>query len=208
VLAWTVVAGLAVPCVLTTVPYVDTLQFYLAGLYIMWIFAAAALVAFARRHPGWGRVAIAAALALSFPASGHYLAWKWTERERPPRMAMTRSELAIARYLQNYDPETTVVLHDRPLTPSLTAIVAARRIVLGWDVRYSAVGGEPRLRDVNRFYSSADGDPGAALDILERYGVTHVVVRPEEDMVHPAVLQQLKLILDLPGAELYEVTRR
>ena len=78
---------------------------------------------------------------------------------RQPRAGLTRAEVAIAEQFRTSDPETTVVLHDRPLSPSLTAIVSERRIVLGWDVRYSAVGGEERLQDVNRFYNSAAGDP-------------------------------------------------
>ncbi len=80
-LAWVVVAGIAVPFVLTTQPYVDTLQFYLAGLYVMWIFAAAALGAVAEKRPAAGALAIAAAMALAFPSSGHYLARKWSDRE-------------------------------------------------------------------------------------------------------------------------------
>jgi hypothetical protein len=204
-LAWTVVSGIAVPCILTTDPYVDTLQFYLAGLYVMWIFAAAALVGFAGKNPPLGAVAVAAAIVASFPSSGHYLARKWTDRERPPRVSLTRGELAIAEFLRNSDPERTVVLHDRPLTPSLTTIVAARRIVLGWDVRYSAVGGEERLRDVNRFYSSADRDPQVALDVLRKYQVTHVIVRTPDDRVNPLALSRLKLVLEQPGVALYEV---
>jgi hypothetical protein len=204
-LAWGAVAGVAVPFVLTTNPYVDTLQFYLAGLYLMWIFAAAALGAFARTHPKAGALAIAAAIALAFPSSGHYLARKWTDRQRPPRVGLTAAEVAIAERLRSFDPETTVVLHDRPLTPSLTAIVAARRIVLGWDVRYSAVGGEGRLREVNRFYNSADGNADAAFDVLRQHKVTHVIVRPRDDRVHPAVLAKLKRILEFPDVVLYEV---
>ncbi|HKB11135.1 MAG TPA: hypothetical protein VKD69_10785 [Vicinamibacterales bacterium] len=204
-LAWTVLSGIAVPFVLTTVPYVDTLQFYLAGLYVMWIFAAVALVAYARRHPTSGAIAIAAALIAAFPSSGHYLAWKWTDQTRPPRVALTAEEVEIAERLREFDPETTVVLHDRPLTPSLTTIVAARRIVLGWDVRYSAVGGEERLRDVNRFYNSAAGDSAGALDILRKYQITHVIVRPQDDRVHPAVLAALKPILERPTVGLYAV---
>src|SRR5262249_22805950 len=177
-------------------PYVDTLQFYLAGLYVMWIFAAYALVTYARRHPTAGAVAIAAALIAAFPSSGHYLAWKWTEQTRAPRVSLTGPEVVVAGRLRAFDPETTVVLHDRPLSPSLTTILAARRIVLGWDVRYSAVGGEERLRDVNRFYASAGGDPAAALDTLRKYHVTHVIVRPQEDHVHPAVLARLKPIVE------------
>jgi hypothetical protein len=97
-----------------------------------------------------------------------------------------------------------VVLHDRPLSPSLMTIVSERRIVLGWDVQYSAVGGEDRLRDVNRFFSSSTGNPDAAIEMLHRYHVTHVVVR-EGDQVHPAVLAQLNLLMQLPGVALYTV---
>ena len=204
-LAWVVVAGIAVPFVLTTQPYVDTLQFYLAGLYVMWIFAAAALVSVAEKRPIAGALAIAAAIALAFPSSGHYLQRKWTDQERQPRAGLTSAELAIAERLRTFDPETTVVLHDRPLSPSLTAIVSARRIVLGWDVRYSAVGGEDRLREVNRFYSSAQGSAEAALDVLRRYHVTHVIVRPADDHVHPGVVARLTPLLTLPDVVLYAV---
>jgi len=173
---------------------------------VMWIFTAYWLVEFARRHAAAGPIAIAAAIVAAFPSSGHYLAWKWTEQQRPPRVALTREELAIAERLRDFDPDTTVVLHDRPLSPSLTTIVSARRIVLGWDVRYSAVGGEARLREVNRFYSSATApEPGAAFDVLRKYHVTHVIVREPEDQVHPAVLAHLRPVLVRPGVILYEV---
>ncbi len=204
-LAWVVVAGVTIPFVIATQPYVDTLQFYLTGLYILWVFAAAALTGYAAKHPRAGLAAIVAALALAFPSSGHYLAWKWTEQQRRPRVALTRSEVAIARYLRFFDPHSTVVLHDRPLAPSLTTILAARRIVLGWDVRYSAVGGEERLDDVNRFYGSEDESPEVALQVLRKYRVTHVIVRIPHDRVHPAVLGRLKPILAFPDAVLYEV---
>jgi hypothetical protein len=204
-LGWVVVAGIAIPLVIATEPYIDTLQFYLTGLYILWIFTAAALVRFAATRPKAGALAIAAALALAFPASGHYLAWKWTEQQRPPRVMLTRSEVAIARYLRFFDPHSTVVLHDRPLAPSLTTIVAARRIVLGWDVKYSAVGGEDRLSDVNRFFSSIETGPEVALEVLRKYQVTHVIVRFPHDRVHPAVLDRLEAVLKYPDAVLYQV---
>jgi len=123
-------------------------------------------------------------------------------------VALTRAELAIAERLRDFDPETTVVLHDRPLSPSLTTIVSARRIVLGWDVRYSAVGGEVRLREVNRFYNSATApEPGPAFDVLRKYHVTHVIVREPDDHVHPAVLKHLRPAFEQPGVTLYEVPR-
>jgi hypothetical protein len=59
-------------------------------------------------------------------------------------------ERTVAEYLRNFDAETTVILHDRPLAPSLTTIVAARRVVLSWDVSYVAVGGEGRLATSTR----------------------------------------------------------
>jgi hypothetical protein len=203
-LGWIVIAGIVIPCVIVTEPYVDTLQFYLTGLYIMWIFAAVALARFARAHPRVGAVVIVAAIAVSIPSSVHYFVRKWTDDRRPPKATLSAGEVAIADYLRGEDPETTVILHDRPLSPSLMTIVAGRRIVLGWDVRYSAVGGEGRLRDVNRFYGSADGDPFVALDTLRRYQVTHLIVR-EGDRVHPDVLAQLKLVMDFPDVKLYAV---
>jgi hypothetical protein len=204
-LGWIVVAGVAIPCVLATEPYVDTPQFYYTGLYVMWIFAASAMVGFVRKRREAGAVAIAVAIALALPSSMHYLERRWTDRQRPPRVGLSASDIRIAEYLRTKtDPETTVILHDRPLSPSLLTIVAERRIVLGWDVTYSAVGGQDRLRDVNRFFSSASGNPDAAFESLGLYHVTHVLVR-DDDRVHPAVLARLHLLMQFPGASLYTV---
>ena len=187
------------------IPAIDTLQFYVFSLFLLWIFTAVALVGFARRHRRIGAVVVAAAVAIALPSSTHYLERRWTDRQRPPRVDLSAAEIRIADYLRNKtDPETTVILHDRPLSPSLTTILAERRIVLGWDVTYSAVGGQERLRDVNRFYSSADGNPDAAFESLGRYHVTHVIVR-DDDRVHPAVLARLHMLMQFPGATLYAV---
>jgi hypothetical protein len=204
-LGWTVIVGTAIPLVVATEPYVDTLNFYVTGLYIMWIFTAAALAAFAEKRPRLGAAATVAAVVLALPSSIYYLERRWTDRERPARVDLSASEMRIAEYLRNRtDPETTVVLHSQPLSPSLTTILAERRIVLGWDVTYSAVGGQSRLRDVNRFFSSVNADPDSTFETLERYAVTHVIVR-EEDRVHPSVLGRLQLVMQFPGAGLYTV---
>ena len=204
-LGWAVVAGVAVPFVLATDPYVDTLQFYVTGLYLMWIFTAVALIGFARAHRRMGAVVVASAVLLTLPASTHYLARRWSDRERPPRVSLSPHEVAIAEYLRmTTDPESTVVLHDQPLSPSLITIVSERRIVLGWDVRYSAVGGEERLREVNRFYASHGGDPHTAFETLRRYRVTHVIVN-DRDRVHPEVVARLKPKLQFSDVTLYEV---
>ena len=207
-LGWMVVAGFVIPFVVRTEPYVDTIQFYLTGLYALWIFTGVAVVAWARPRGWFGRVAVAAAILAVLPSSAHYLAWKWTEATRAPKAGLTSGELHIATYLRSWtDPEATVVLHDRPLSPSLMTIISERRIVLGWDVRYSAVGGEERLRDVEQFYRSADGDPAAAFATLERYGVTYVLVRAPDDHIHPDVLARLKLVMRYPEVALYSVPR-
>ena len=79
-LGWGVAAGIAIPCVLATDPYVDTLQFYMTGLYLMWIFTAVALVELARARPKVGALVVAVAIAATLPSSVHYLAWKWTDK--------------------------------------------------------------------------------------------------------------------------------
>jgi hypothetical protein len=205
-LGWCVIAGLAIPFVLTTQPYVDTINFYLTGLYVMWIFTALALVRFAQTRGTAGRVAAALAVVLILPSSVHFLARKWHDASRPPRAMLSHGEVNVARYLLSAtDPETTVLLHDRPLAPSLMTVMSERRIVLGWDIRYSAVGGEERLNDVNFFYASADGDPGRAMEILRKYHVTHVLVRREGNRVHPSVIEGLKVLMKSGDVTLYAV---
>jgi len=202
VAAWCVAAGILLPFVLVTDPYVDTLQFYQAGLYLLWIFTAAALMRIAR--PSLRTAAIAAVLLVSLPTTIHFLHMKWTDDRREPRARVSRGEASIAMQLRATDPERTVVLHNHPQDPSLMAILAERRVVLAWGHPYYAVGSAARLNDVNAFFSSADGDPEAALDVLRRYHVTHVVVT-DRDRVHPAVLARLTPVTRFPDVTLYEV---
>lgn len=202
-LAWLVVAGVAIPFVLVTEPYNDTLQFYQTGLYIWWVFTASALVSLVAGRGAAGLAVAALLVAISLPSSAHYLARKWTDNTRPPRVALSRQELEIADFLRNTtDPEKAVVLHNRPYEPSLLTVVSERRVVLGWG-RY-AVGSEGRRRDVDRFFSSASGNAVAAMDMLRAYRVTHVVVHPG-DAVHPDVLSQLQPLYSSSEASLYYV---
>jgi hypothetical protein len=146
---------------------------------------------------------IAIALLVSTPSSIHYLARKWTDNQRPALAELSRNELTIAEYLRTQDPESTVILHDRPTAPSLIAITANRRVVLGWGRGYYAVGSEGRVRDINRFFGSARRSPQEAWDVLRRYHVTHVVVRNDRDRVHPDVLATLTPVMTFPDAVLY-----
>ena len=202
-LAWIVVAGVAIPFVLATDPYNDTLQFYQTGLFVWWIFAAAALSALARYHRAAGAVAIAIALLVSTPSSIHYLARKWTDNQRPALAALTRNELSMADFLKTQDADSTVILHNRPTAPSLMTVAADRRVVLAWGRGQYAVGSAQRARDVDRFFMSAKHDPDEALQTLRRYGVTHVVVRSDRDRVHPDVLEKLTPLMAFPDVTLY-----
>ena len=57
-LAWATVAGIAIPFVLVTEPYNDTLQFYQVGLYLSWIFVAVTLARISARNAALGAAAI------------------------------------------------------------------------------------------------------------------------------------------------------
>jgi hypothetical protein len=204
VLAWTAIAGILIPFVLVTDPYVDTLQFYQTGLYVLSFFTAVALVWFAAAHRWIGILAVSLVIGSSLPSSIHFLKMKWTDDRREPRAVLSRGEVAIANYLRESDPETTVILHDRPADPSLLAIVSERRVVLAWGHPYYAAGSAERLSDVNQFYRSDGGDASRALETLRRYHVTHVVVA-DRNRVHPAVLARLRIIIRSVGATLYAV---
>lgn len=201
-LAWIVIAGVAIPFIVVTEPYHDTLQFYQTALFVLWLFAARAVVRLnAPRAAVAG--AIALALAAAIPSSVHYLAEKAGDGPNHSLVHLSRSELAVADYLRSLDPERTVVLHDRPLDPSLFVIVGERRTVLAWS-RY-VTGSEVRQREVDRFFASADREPVVALDVLQRYNVTHVIERPGRDRINRVVLSRLRPVLTYPDVVLYEV---
>jgi hypothetical protein len=201
-IAWVVVAGIAIPFVLVTEPYNDTLQFYEVGLYPLWIFAAAALMALVRKDRTLGRVVIAAAIAVSLPSSLHYLSRKWHDSERPALATLTKTEIDIANYLRTRDPETTVVLNNRPLEPSPFAVVSERRVVLAWG-RY-AVGSGERLREVEAFFGGSRTVENT-LAILRKHHVTHVVIHRGRDRVPPEVIAMLKPVMGDDEVRLYEV---
>lgn len=203
VAGWGVVAGIGIPFVVVTEPYNDTLQFYQVGLYLLWIFTASALM---NLRSKFGRVgcclAVAAAIAVSMPSSVHYLARKWHDNGRPALAALTRTEQNIAEYLRGKDPDTTVILNDRPLDPSLLAVLSERRLVLAWG-RY-AVGSGERLGEVNAFFGGSRTLENTVA-ILRKHRVTHVVVHKGRDRVPPEVLARLQLVVEDADVALYEV---
>jgi len=201
-IAWVVVAGIAIPFVLVTEPYNDTLQFYQVGLYPLWIFVAATLIALAGKDRTLGSVAIAAAIAVSLPSSVHYLSRKWHDNARPALAALTKTEIDIANYLRTRDPDTTVVLNNRPLEPSPLTVLSERRVVLAWG-RY-AVGSGERLREVEAFFGGSRTVENT-LAILRKHRVTHVIVHTGRDRVPPDVIAMLKPVMGDDEVKLYEV---
>jgi hypothetical protein len=201
-LGWGAVAGIAIPFALVTEPYNDTLQFYQVGLYLLWIFTAVTLMALLRKSRALGSAAIALAIAVSLPSSVHYLSRKWNDSQRPALAGLTKAELDIADYLRRQDPESTVILNDRPLDPSLLAVLSERRVVLAWG-RY-AVGSGERLREVDAFFGGSRTLENT-LDILRQHHVTHVVVHSDRDRVPPDALEKLRVVMGDDAVKLYEV---
>ena len=201
-IAWGVVAGVGIPFVIVTEPYNDTLQFYQVGLYLLWIFTAAALASLTRTRRVLGAVAIGIAMLISLPSSLHYLDRKWNDHQRQAISGLTRTEMDIAEYLRGLDAQTTVFLNNRPLEPSLMTVLSERRTVLAWG-RY-AVGSGERLREVEAFYGGTRTLENT-LDILRKHRVTHVVVHAARDRVNPDVLGRLKSVMGDGDVTLYEV---
>src|SRR5439155_20235447 len=100
---------------------------------------------------------VAFAIAAAIPSSMHYLIEKHGDGPNHPLVHLSPSELAVAAYLHTQDPESTVILHDRPLDPSLFVITSERRSVLSWAAYVT--GSEVRRREVDRCFRSADGEP-------------------------------------------------
>src|SRR5262249_19750871 len=202
VLAWIVIAGVAIPFVIVTDPYHDTLQFYQTALFILWAFAARAVIEW-HVPPRCRALLVTVVIGLAIPSSIHYVVEKSGDGPNHPLVRIGPSELAVANYLGTLNPDTTVLLHDRPLDPSLLVIASERRAVLAW-ARY-VTGSETRRREVDRFFASADREPKVAFDVLRQYRVTHVVERPSRDRIHPEVVRRLRLVIRFPDLVLYEV---
>jgi hypothetical protein len=204
-LGWIVTVGVLLPFVIVTEPYHDTLQFYQTALFVLWIFTAR-MVLRPGRVPVGRAALIVLTVALAVPSSLHYVREKSGDGPRHLLARLGPGELRIADYLRGLDPARTVILHDRPLEPSLLSIVSERRTVLAW-ARY-VTGSEARRHDVERFFASDDRSTGADLETLRRYEVTHVVERPGRDRIDPAVLAHLRVVIKALDATLYEVPAR
>lgn len=197
-LAATIVTAVAIPCVARSVPYHETLQFHQMALFLLPVFVARSLVT---GWTGWRRAAlVSGVIAIAVPSTLHYLVPKWTAPRTFARISA--GELEVAAYLRTLDPRRTVVLH-RDSSASLLGIATERRSVLAW-ARY--VPDSPgRRREVSRFFDGRDRPLQVGLDVLGKYGVTHVVERGRLDRIHPRVRQGLTVVMKSGGVTLYAV---
>jgi hypothetical protein len=123
---------------------------------------------------------------------------------------MDEGDFRIVRYLRRLDVSPTLLLHSNPLWPSLYAIEAQRRVVLGWS-SYVEGDGNPDVdaleAEIARFFGSPDAVGANDVSLLKRFGVTHVVERPAKDQLHPHVVRRLRLVTGTQDVRLYEVPR-
>jgi hypothetical protein len=199
--AWVCLAGAAIPFIIVTRPYHQTLHFYQTTLFLMWLFVARAVCERPQR-PLARAGAAAMVILLAAPSMVHFVHRKWQDRDRPAA-SLSSDGIRVAEYLRGLDSRHTVLLHNRPDEPSLLSILSGRHTVLAWS-RYVRNTGE-RQADIDRFFQSAGEDPLNAIDTLAKYRVTHVVEQARHDAIHPEVLRRLEPVLFVGDVRLYAV---
>jgi hypothetical protein len=207
-LAWMAVLGVAIPFGIAVAPFPNSIQAYQLGLFALWPFAAhTAWPPLARPSPGrW--IATAALVAVSIPATVHYVQAVHAGASGPPITSLDAGGLRVVRYLRRSDPEKTVVLHSDTLWASLYAIESERRVVLAWSGYVAGDGNDDvdaRAAEIVRFFGSPAASGADDVSILRHHHVTHVIERVATDRLHPHVVEQLHLVTGSPGVRLYEV---
>jgi len=186
-MAWTTVAGLAIPIVFVTDPYHQTFHPFHLGLYFLWIFAARAAIEWGRGQRWRTAVAAVALITVAVPSTMHYLRLKWSDVEFG---FITNDTVEVAEFLRSQDPARTVFIARYPQGPSFLTLFSERRTVLAWAqyVRGSRVLQE----EIDEFFQSAKFSPTAAWDLLRYYHVTHVVEAIDRDHIHEDVRCRLQ----------------
>jgi len=207
-LAWIVLIGAALPFVLAIAPFPNTIQPYQFALFLLWPFTVGVLWPPGAQLNVWRASATVLLIALSVPATVHYLVSARRAASTPPLATVSDGDFQVIRYLKRLDPAGTMLLHSNPLWPSFYAMEAERRVVLSWS-SYAAGNGNPDIdrlsAEIDAFFGSPTkpGDPDPAL--LRRYQVTHVIERPASDRIDRRIRDQLKLVTGTDDVRLYEV---
>ncbi len=208
-MAWMILVGIALSFVLVINPFPNSIQTYLLALFLLWPFAVRVIWP---RHAGhtlarW--LATAALVALSVPATLHYVRAAHAAAANPPIKDLGAGDQRVIDYLETYtSSDDTMLLHSDPLMPSVYAVEAERRVVLGWS-SYVSEDFNPEVLALEARISAffgAPGRPGAPdLDLLEEHGVTHVIERTATDELARAVRERLTLVAGTPDVRLYAV---
>jgi hypothetical protein len=199
-IAWTIVAGAAIPIVVVTDPYHQTFHTFHASLYLFWMFTARTVIAWGRPQRWRTALAVAATLAIAVPSTVHYLRFKWSDVEFG---FVTNDMAAVGEYLRHEDPSRTVFIARYPQGPSFITLYSTRRTVLAW-AQYTR-GTEVLQDEIDRFFQSADQNPESAWKTLMRYHVTHVVETIGRDRIHEDVRCRLEPILETKTLRLLAV---
>jgi hypothetical protein len=200
-LAWTIVAAMVPPFLVSTAPDPnETVQFHQFALFLLPIFLAQRVMRLPR--PTSRAIAGCLVVALAVPSTVHYVHRKWQDGQRP-MITLSADEMRAAAFLRHLDPDSVVLLHHQPRSANLLVIVSERRSVLAWGSYVRGRGS--RVRDIVRFYRSARLTEEFALAVLDKYRPTHVLVYPATDHVHPKLLARLRPVFGSPEVMLYEV---
>jgi len=199
-MAWTIVAGAAIPLVIITDPYHQTFHTFQASLYLLWVFTAQAVIVWGRQQRWRTAVAAAATIAIAVPSTIHYLQFKWSDVAFG---FVTRDMATVGEYLGHEDPARTVFIARYPQGPSFIALYSTRRTVLAW-AQYTR-GTEVLQDEIDRFFQSADQSPDSAWKTLMRYHVTHVVETIGRDHINEDVRCRLQPVLETKTLRLLAV---
>ena len=193
VMAWSTVAGAAIPLAFVTDPYHQTFHPFHIGLFFLWIFTARAVVEWGQGRRWRTAVAVAAVVLVAVPSTVHYLRLKWSDVEFG---FITNDTVAVADFLRAQDPARTVFIARYPQGPSFLTLFSERRTVLAWAqyVRNSYV----LQQEIEQFFQSAKFSPAPAWELLRYYHVTHVIETVERDHIHAAVRCRLQPVFTTP----------
>jgi hypothetical protein len=192
-MAWSSVAGAAIPLAFVTEPYHQTFHPFHLGLFFLWIFTARTVVDWGRGQRWRTAVAVTAVVLVAVPSTVHYLRLKWSDVEFG---FITNDTVKVGDFLRSQDPARTVFIARYPQGPSFLTLFSQRRTVLAWAqyVRDSAI-----LQDeIEQFFQSAKFSPAAAWELLRYYHVTHVVETVDRDHIHEAVRCRLQPVFTTP----------
>ena len=177
---WIVLVGVTIPLFISIAPLPNSIQTYQFALFVLSLFTARVLWP-PNAAPTALRVATTlAVLALSVPSTLHYVQSAHRATSDTPLLELGAGDQRVIKYLRRMDPRATMMLHSNTLFPSVYSVESERRIVLGWSL-YVSGDENPEVdalsERIAKFFGSPESAGADDVDLLARYGVTHVIER-------------------------------